>query len=65
LTRARISRLLNLYRHDIRVSKIPYLMLVEQTDRGRLDYATDSISAYTSIDDGEQRYETEEGTIHK
>ena len=40
-------------------------MTTEQTDRGRLDYATDSISAYTSIDDGEQRYETEEGTIHK
>lgn len=40
-------------------------LLKAQTDRGRLDYATDSLSAYTSIDDGEQRYETEEGTVNK
>jgi len=40
-------------------------LLAAQTDRGRLDYATDSLSAYTSIDDGEQRYETEEGTVNK
>lgn len=41
------------------------IFIIAQTDRGRLDYATDSLSAYTSIDDGEQRYETEEGTVNK
>ena len=44
------------------MSDVFLFQILEQTDRGRLDEATDSISAYTSIDDGECKYETEECT---